>query len=213
MFVSNPYLTVTLTGCSWSNVYAVNQGGFIDGDQIAGFSISACPSMSNIKAGVKGSFIASSQSGLAFSMSTCTFNCDISLTTLATLPSMSATQGSLIDLTSGGAIISSTNSFSNCHTASQGSIFHLTSCTSFADTSSSYTNNAALSGGALYIDSTNADLTTSTFTNNWGQTGGTLYLNGQLILKMIDAKVVSSSATGKGGLLYAYEPGTQALNI
>lgn len=127
LYSNNPDLDVSISACSFSNLYADQYGGFVKGVQMNSFSLSSCGStQQNVTARLGGSFIDSDFSGLIFSLSSCTFQCNTPATTLSGLPSTTASIGSLINLQYAGAVTSTSNTFKNCYTASQGSVFQLT---------------------------------------------------------------------------------------
>jgi len=71
IYLDNPNVDVTLSGCSYSNIYATNEGGLIEGKRLHSLTISGCPLMKNIKAGLRGSFFYSTFSTFDFTLSTC----------------------------------------------------------------------------------------------------------------------------------------------
>ena len=74
LYVTNPTLTLNTNGCKWNHLRAGNIGGFAYGN-LAGMDMSNCE-LTNITAGVAGSFIQTTLSTFNFKLSTCSVNCN-----------------------------------------------------------------------------------------------------------------------------------------
>ena len=67
LFTTNPALDFTTANCKWNHLFAANTGGFMYGD-IANMDISGCD-LTNITAGIAGSFIQTTSSSFKFKLS------------------------------------------------------------------------------------------------------------------------------------------------
>ena len=74
LYVNNPSLSISTSGCDWNHLYSTNSGGFIYGASLKSFSLTGC-NMLNITSKVSGSFFVTTATGYDFAISTCIFKC------------------------------------------------------------------------------------------------------------------------------------------